>query len=188
MPRAGLTPGAIVDLALGVLDDDGLTGLTLTAVAKRAGVAVPALYKHIRNLDELVSLLRVRIIDDLTERLGADCVGRSGPDALRALAVTFRAYAIDNPHRYALTVQAAPPNTREAEAAVRMLTVFLAVLRGFGLEGSAAIHAARALRAACHGFASIQVAGGFGLAENVDESYDLLVRMVIEGLPLAKEH
>ncbi|NUR69628.1 MAG: TetR/AcrR family transcriptional regulator [Hamadaea sp.] len=187
MPRAGLTPSAIVELALGVVDEDGLPALTLTAVAKRAGVAVPALYKHIRNLDELVHLLRVRIIEDLTELLTTDCVGRSGPDALRALADTFRAYAVANPHRYALTVQAAPPNTREAEAAVRMLTVFLAVLRGFGLDGPNAIHAARALRAACHGFAAIQAAGGFGLAEDVDVSYDLLVRMVIQGLPLARE-
>jgi AcrR family transcriptional regulator len=187
MPRVGLTPSAIVDIALGVLDDDGLAGLTLTAVAKRAGVAVPALYKHIRNLDELVGRLRVRIIGELTERLAADCVGRSGSDALRSLAEAFRAYAIANPHRYALTVQAARPNSLEAEAAQRMLTVFLAVLRGFGLEGSAAIHAARALRAACHGFASIQIAGGFGLAEDVDVSYDLLVRMVVQNLPLARE-
>jgi len=114
-------------------------------------------------------------------------VGRSGSDALRALADAFRAYAVGNPHRYALTIQAARPDTREAAAADRMLAVFLAVLRGFDLKGSAAIHAARALRSACHGFASIQVAGGFGLPEDLDVSYDLLVRMVVQSLPLARD-
>lgn len=187
MPRAGLTPSAIVDLALGVVDDEGLAQLTLTKVAERAGVAVPALYKHVRNLAELHQLIRVRVIDDLTADLTAAAVGRSGEDALRALATTFRGYALRHPHRYAATVQAAEPDTRVAAAGRHMLDLFLAVLRGFGLEGSAAIHAARALRSACHGFTGIQVAGGFGLPEDLDVSYELLVTMVVRGLPLARE-
>jgi AcrR family transcriptional regulator len=187
VPRAGLTPSAIVEIALGVLDTEGAAGLTLTAVAERAGVAVPALYKHVRNLAELHQLMRVRVVEELTADLTAAAVGRSEADALRALADTFRGYAVRNPHRYALTVQAAEPHTQLAEAAQRMLELFLAVLRGFGLEGSAAIHAARALRAACHGFADIQASGGFGLPEDLDVSYDLLVRMVTDGLPLARD-
>jgi AcrR family transcriptional regulator len=183
----GLTPSAIVEIALGVLDTEGMAGLTLTAVAERAGVAVPALYKHVRNLAELQQLIRVRVVDDLTAELTTAAVGRSGADALRALANVFRDYAIRNPHRYAVTVRAAEPDTRLAEAAERMLALFLAVLRGFGLEGSAAIHAARAMRAACHGFADIQAAGGFGLPEDLNVSYDLLIQMLIDGLPLARD-
>ncbi|NUT34171.1 MAG: TetR family transcriptional regulator [Hamadaea sp.] len=187
MPRAGLTPAAVVDRALEVIDEEGLPQLTLTKVADRAGVAVPALYKHVRNLAELHQLIRVRVLGELTAELTAAVLGRSGEDALRALAKTFREYALRHPHRYAATVPAAGSDPRVAEAAGRMLEIFLAVLRGFGLEGSAAIHATRALRAACHGFTGIQVAGGFGLPEDLDVSYDLLVTMVVRSLPLARE-
>ena len=53
MPRAGLSPRVVVDLALEVVDDGGPSGwadLGLSAVAHRAGVAVPSLYKHVDGL------------------------------------------------------------------------------------------------------------------------------------------
>jgi hypothetical protein len=51
----------------------------------------------------------------------------------------------------------------------------LDVLAGYGLTGADAVHAARALRSALHGFVSLEAAGGFGLPESLDESYDRLV-------------
>jgi len=185
VPRVGLTPSAIVEIALGVVDEHGLPALTLTAVAERAGVATPALYKHVRNLADLQQLIAARVADDVTAQLTAGLVGRSGDAALRTLAHTFRGYVSRYPQRYAAIVAAPQPGTPAAEAAGRMLDLFLAVLRGYGLEGSPAVHATRALRAACHGFAMLQAGGGFGLPENLDASYDLLIEMVIRGLPLA---
>ncbi|WP_415624321.1 TetR-like C-terminal domain-containing protein [Phytohabitans flavus] len=34
-----------------------------------------------------------------------------------------------------------------------------------------------------HGFASIEASGGFGLPEDLDETYERLVRMTIASLP-----
>ncbi|HKT00864.1 MAG TPA: TetR-like C-terminal domain-containing protein, partial [Rugosimonospora sp.] len=69
-----------------------------------------------------------------------------------------------------------------ARAADDLLEVVLAVLRGYGLHGAAAVHAARCIRATAHGFASLQAAGAFGLPEDLDESYghlvDALVRQI----------
>ncbi|WP_406493389.1 WHG domain-containing protein [Streptomyces sp. NBC_00846] len=58
----------------------------------------------------------------------------------------------------------------------------LAAFRAYGMADSAAIHAARCLRAAVHGFAVLEAEGAFGLPEKLDESYDLLIHMVITGL------
>jgi AcrR family transcriptional regulator len=180
-----LTPSSIVEIALGAVDEHGLPALTLTAVAERAGVATPALYKHVRNLADLQQLIAARVTDDITTQLSTGVVGRSGDAAVRALAHTFRDYVSRYPNRHTAIVAAPEPGTPAEAAAGRMLDVFLAVLRGYGLEGSRAVHATRALRAACHGFAMLQAGGGFGLPENLDASYDLLVEMVIRGLPLA---
>ncbi|WP_344591662.1 TetR-like C-terminal domain-containing protein [Actinomadura vinacea] len=53
---------------------------------------------------------------------------------------------------------------------------------GYGLEGSAAVHATRRLRVLVHGFASIGSAGGFGLPEDLDDTYDQLIQMYLSNL------
>jgi AcrR family transcriptional regulator len=186
VPRAGLSPDAVVDVALDIVDADGPAALTLSAVAARAGVAIPSLYNHVGSLAELRQLLTQRVLQELTARIAKAALGRSGEDALRALMHTYRAYVIEHPGRYAAMVQAPDPDPRVSAAADQLLDIVLAVLGGNQLHGSNAIHAARALRAAAHGFAVLETAAGFGLPENLDTSYDLLIQMLINGLPLAR--
>ncbi|MFD0774950.1 TetR family transcriptional regulator [Streptomonospora algeriensis] len=47
VPRAGLTPAAVTEEAARLCDEEGFDQLSLSAVAKRCGVAVPSLYKHV---------------------------------------------------------------------------------------------------------------------------------------------
>lgn len=182
MPRVGLSPAAVVDAAIAILDEDGPTALTLAAVAGRTGVATPSLYKHVPSLAELRRLIAIRVLDELAERLREAALGRSGDDALTGMMLAFRRYATEHPGRYALLPQTPQADPDAAAAATRLVEVFLAVFRGYGLTGSAAIHATRAVRAAAHGFASLEVAGGFGLPEDLDTSYRTLVTLLIAGL------
>ncbi|MEV1001614.1 TetR-like C-terminal domain-containing protein [Nonomuraea sp. NPDC050202] len=180
MARAALSADAIVDLALRVVDEGGPAALTLSAVAGAAGVAPPSLYKHVRNLAELRALVSARIIGEIADQAGEAVLGRSADDAVRALMTAWRAYVRRCPNRYAAIVQS--PEPRTAEAGARLLTIMSATLRAYGMEDSAAIHAARCLRAAVHGFAVLEAEGAFGLPEDLEESYDLLIHMVIAGL------
>jgi TetR/AcrR family transcriptional regulator, tetracycline repressor protein len=56
---AGLTKAAIVQAALDLLDEVGMDGLTVRALAARLGVQAPALYWHVRSkqalLDEMAT-------------------------------------------------------------------------------------------------------------------------------------
>ncbi|PRX98866.1 TetR-like C-terminal domain-containing protein [Allonocardiopsis opalescens] len=183
MPRAGLSPAAVVDAALAVLDGGGPDALTLAAVAKRTGVAVPSLYKHVRSLGELRVLVGARLVEDLAERLGAAVMGLSRDDAVAALMRATRAYVREHPHRYAAMPLDPLHEPAQAEAGQRLMEVFLAVLRGYGLHGADAVHATRRLRAAVHGFTSLELAGGFGLPEDLDDSYQRLIAMVTASLP-----
>lgn len=180
MSRAALSREAVVDLALREVDESGPGALTLSAVATRAGVATPSLYKHVRNLAELRELLSVRITDEISDELGRAALGRSGDEALGALMDAWRAYVTRRPHRYAVVIQQPHPAMREAGD--RLMGIMLAALRGYGLDDSDAIHAARCLRAAVHGFAVLESAGAYGLPEQLDESYELLKHMIVAGL------
>ncbi|MEV0150967.1 MULTISPECIES: TetR-like C-terminal domain-containing protein [unclassified Nonomuraea] len=184
MARAGLSRDAVVDLALRIIDEEGGAALTLAAVAGRAGVATPSLYKHVRNLAELNTLVSVRVMDELADRLREAVLGRSGDEALRACMAAYRDYVTGNPGRYAAVIQAARPGQDDvAKAGGRVVDIMLATFRGYGLEGADALHAVRCLRSAVHGFAVLESGGAFGLPLDLDASYALLADMIISGLP-----
>ncbi|NDU76947.1 TetR family transcriptional regulator [Actinomadura sp. DSM 109109] len=182
MPRAGLSPEAVVDAAVAVVDAGGPGALTLAAVAGRAGVATPSLYKHVRNLAELRHLVTARVLEELAARLGEAALGRSGDDAVRALMYAYRAYVVEHPGRYGALEQTAGAEGAAGDAAERLLNILYGALRGYALDGPGLVHAARCLRSAVHGFAVLEAAGGFGLPEDLEASYELLITMVLGGL------
>lgn len=176
MPRAGLSTQAVVEVALAIVDEDGLDALTLAAVAQRAGVAAPSLYKHVRSLDALLQQVSAVATTEIAETMSHAAAGRSGPDAVRAVAVAYRRYSLDRPGRYPATQRVPhpgdPAHLTAAESAV--YTVF-AVLHGYDITGDDAVDATRFVRSALHGFVSLEVNGGFGLPQDIDRSFDRLV-------------
>jgi AcrR family transcriptional regulator len=181
-PRVGLSTSAVVDAALAIIDRHGVDGLTLAAVAERVGVATPSLYKHVGSLAELRTLVGLRILDEMTERFTAEVIGRSGDEAVARLMRCYRAYAVEHPRRYAAVPLDPLHHPAQAAAGGRLLEVILAVLRGYGLRDSAAVHATRRLRVIAHGFTSLEVNGGFGLPEDLDETYDQLISIYLTSL------
>jgi AcrR family transcriptional regulator len=182
VPRAGLSPDAVVDVAFDVIDEEGPAALTFAAVAARVGVAAPSLYNHVGSLAELRTLVSVRIMEELTERCTEAGLGRSGDDALRHLMRAYRSYVVAHPERYSAMGQQPSDDPRLLEAGNRFLDINLAVLRGYGLDGEDLIHHARCVRSAAHGFAVLEAARGFGLPQDLDTSYNRLIDMVIAGL------
>jgi hypothetical protein len=145
-------------------------------------VATPSLYKHVGGIADLRMLVAARILNDMTERFTAAVVGRAGDDAVTALLREYRAYAQQRPARY-LAMPADPlGDPALADAAWKLLNVFLAVLRGYGLEGPDAIQAVRRARVIAHGFASLEASASFGLPEDLDETHRQLIEMYLASL------
>jgi AcrR family transcriptional regulator len=182
MPRIGLTHARVVAEAAIVADEVGLDRLTLASVAQRFGVSLPSLYKHVRSLEGLKRDLALLAVRELTVALSAAAVGRAGRDALHAIARAYRAYAREHPGRAAASVRAPDPDDAEHVAASEaILAVLFAVLAGYGITGADAIDAIRSLRAAMHGFVTLEAAGGFGLPQSVDATYDRLIGLLDTG-------
>lgn len=186
LPRQGLTSDAVVAAAIADIDERGADAFTLAAVAKRCGVAPPSLYKHVPDLARLRRLVSARVLTELTKQVRPAVTGRSGYEALAGLMRAWRDYALAHPYRYAAMTNEPLSDPAQGDAGVELLEVLLAVLEGYGLTGSEAIHQARCVRAVVHGFASIEVAGGFGLAEDVDISYERLIHLVAGNLAAAR--
>ncbi|MET8800526.1 TetR-like C-terminal domain-containing protein [Nocardia sp. NPDC004568] len=125
MPRAGLSPTAVVDVAVAVVDE-------------------------------------------------------GGP---RALLRAYRDYAVEHPHRYATLPQSPRETPGWDTAGRRLMDTIFAVLTGCGVTGAEAVHFTRCIRAAGHGFATLESQGGFQLAEDIETSFATLTRMVLSALP-----
>lgn len=173
MPRAGLSRAAVVDLALAELDATGGEPLALGAIAARAGVRTPSLYKHVEGLGELEALVGARITNDLADALERSLGERSGAAAAADFLRAYREFARAHPARYrALPVRPVGHPALEA-AGERLMTIARRAVDGS--HGDDAVHALRGLRAAAHGFASLEAAGGFGLDADLEVSFALLV-------------
>jgi len=183
VPRAGLSTAAVVGAAAALADAEGLEALTLARLAGSVGVRTPSLYNHVASLDDVRRRVALVALVELGDAMRDATVGRAGEDALTAMAHAYRAYARAHPGRYAATQRAPAPDDDElATAAARAVGVLLAVLRGYGLEGDEAIHAARAVRSALHGFVALESGGGFGIPVALDESFDRMVAALARGL------
>jgi TetR/AcrR family transcriptional regulator, tetracycline repressor protein len=88
---AGLTKAAIVQAALDLMDETGMDGLTVRALAARLGVQAPALYWHVRSKQALLDEMATQIwrqIGEVMAGLPADLPWR---EVMRTYAATVRA-------------------------------------------------------------------------------------------------
>jgi AcrR family transcriptional regulator len=189
MARAGLSREAVTRAALDIIDrsgPQGFEGLTLASVAAEAGVSAPSLYKHIGSLADLRREVAIASVRHLTEVLQDATIGRAGEDAIAALAHAIRGFARRYPGRYAASQRAGNPDEpADADliaAGTRSVDVIAGALRGYRLSPEQKIDAIRALRSAIHGFVLLESGGGFGLARDLDASFDTVTRMLTRSL------
>jgi AcrR family transcriptional regulator len=166
----------VVEEAARLADEVGLERLTLAMVAKRFGVALPSLYKHVAGLDALLQGVSALATAELADAAVVAAAGRARLDALRAVADAYRAYAKAHPGRYPATQRVPDPaDPAHVAAGEKVVGAVYAILSGYGLAGDALVDATRALRSAMHGFVTIENGGGFGLPRDVDRSYRSMV-------------
>src|SRR3990170_1902880 len=106
MPRAGLTPDAVIDAASAIADADGLAAVTLARLADQLGVRSPSLYKHVDGLDGVRRALAVRGLAEASARIARAAVGKAQDDALLALAHAYWQFAREHPGLYAASLRA----------------------------------------------------------------------------------
>lgn len=183
MPRQGLDRPRVIAAAAQLADAEGLDALTLARIAARLGVRSPSLYNHVDGLDGVRRGVALLALGELASELRGAATGRAGDDALVAVAHAYRDYALAHPGRYELTQYLPQPKDSELDAAARaVVQVVVDALRGYGLADDDAIHAVRAVRAALHGFVSLEAGGGFGIPLDRDESFRRLVSAMATGL------
>ena len=174
-----MTPDIVTEAAAGIVDADGLPALTLARLAAHLGVAAPSLYKHVAGQDDLIVRVSTLSLRRLNSELTTAVLGRSGREALSSIAQAYRRFAIEHAGLYTL-IQGPfrPASDAQQTEALRVLKVFDAVIRSYGVPEGLSVHATRVVRASLHGFSDIEARGGFQILQSVDESFEFIVEAV----------
>lgn len=179
-----LTKEKVVAAAVRLANDSGsVDKVTLAELAANLQIRTPSLYNHIDGLGGLQHDLALYAGRDLLRRMRKASFGLTGRDALMTMASTYRRFAFDQPGLYTLTVIAPDAQDEElTELAQEWLQTLLLIMASLNLHGQDALHAIRGFRALLHGFISLEALGGFKMALDRDQSFELLLNTYLDGL------
>lgn len=188
--RAGLTRDFVLNTAANLADKVAPNPLTLNALAEKLDIQKPSLYNYFDGLGGLQRELALAGTRELHMRLMRAGVGKAGDEAVSALAGEFRGFIREHPGVYPLMVRASrnrkPVDKELGKVEGDVVQVVAAVLSAYHLSDEDLIHAIRGLRSFIHGFATLENAGGFGIALDLDTSFHRLVQMYLNGLRVVK--
>ncbi|MFJ4742171.1 TetR/AcrR family transcriptional regulator [Streptomyces sp. NPDC088775] len=119
---------ACLHAARELLEEDGSAGLSLRAVARRAGVSATAPYRHFADRDALVSGVAAQGYRELAGELAEAHPPPSTPDGLAALALVYVRFALEHPALF--RVMFAEPCDLTSEERVAATAVLSEYLQG----------------------------------------------------------
>jgi AcrR family transcriptional regulator len=156
-----LTPRAreIAAAARELLETEGPEALSMRRIADRLGIRAPSLYKHVPDKGALEAALIAAGFEELAERFGA------GAD-LRAVALTYRAWALEHPHLYRLMTQGRLPRERLPEGVEAAAAAPLIAATGGDPD------AARAAFAFAHGMVILELDDRFPEGADLDAAWE----------------
>lgn len=176
MPRANLSSAKILDAALQWVDVHSYEQLSMAALAQTFDVAVPSLYKHVPSLSWIKRTMAEHALQELVNVLEQAAKGRHQQEALTHISRAYRAYAKTHRGQYEAIQRAPGPSDTDLQSlGEQALRPIYDMLETYGRTGDQATHDVRLLRAALHGFVSLEEEGGFGLPLNIEESFDHLI-------------
>jgi AcrR family transcriptional regulator len=181
--REKLTRQKVIDAALTLCDEKGFDALTLAEIAKFLGIKPPSLYNHIENLDALKQQIGLQGLNAFYDVIAASAFGKSGSEALFAVADAYIQFVHENNCLYRAMTRVPDTNEPAYAALNQKLVSMLTQLAAYFVEDETdRLHCVRGLRSLLHGFASIQLEGGFRMTLPQRESLHYALAVYIRGL------
>lgn len=186
MIKNKITKDSILQAAIKISDKKGLTNLTLKDIALDLGIKPPSLYNHVSGIDDILSLIALKGLEELYNALSEASIGVAGRDAIVALSNAYRKFAVENPTLYSA---AQNPKLWHSDMAIhcsnKIIMLLKKLLSIYQLDDTQCIHVIRALRSFLHGFSQLEYAKAFELKENLDESFQIGINLLLDGFKLA---
>ncbi|WP_040746930.1 TetR/AcrR family transcriptional regulator [Nocardia transvalensis] len=137
---------SILEVAIALVDREGLRRLTMRRLGAECGVEAMALYRYVHSREDLLSGIVDHLVERLhTEQLEARREEDGWQDFLLRLAHGVRQIALDHPELFPLVATRPPeaPWVRPPLRSLRWMETFLSTLLSYGFGDDAAVAAYR---------------------------------------------
>jgi len=183
--KRNLDIATIVAAAAELVDQTSFEALTLNSLAARLNVKPPSLYNHVGGIDDVRRRLADVVATRMSHAIEAAAVGRSGDEALRDLARSYRAFATTHRELYRAFL-AARSFGDEASFDV-VATTLKKILAAYRLAATDEDNFIRILHSALYGFVALESTGVFPVDDRIDASFDVLITSQIAVLHWLEE-
>ena len=188
MPRAGLDKETVVMAAAELANDVGFENVSLKLLAERLGVRSPSLYNYVSGLDELKHEVMLYGWHSISIEI-INAVGNSGGyDAIRAMCRAFYRFSSDNKGVFnAMLWYNQYADERTLEATKSLFSVMYGLFTQVNIPRWKAEHIIRTFRSFLEGFSLLVNNRSFGHSASIDESFEMSLNILIEGLKTEEE-
>jgi AcrR family transcriptional regulator len=162
----------------------GSGALSLRAVARRAGVAPSAPYRHYADRDALISAVAAVGYRELAEYLAAASPVPGTPDDLAAVAVAYVQFALERPALFRVMFgEPCDRDSSERVATTAAISAYVAAMVGRSFPGADPQALSIAVWALVHGLAFLHLDGKFDASDPDDVAQR--VRAAVHALLMA---
>ncbi|WP_033222872.1 TetR/AcrR family transcriptional regulator [Kitasatospora phosalacinea] len=172
-----------------LLEEDGGAGLSLRAVARRAGVSATAPYRHYADRDALVSAVAAEGYAELAGHLAAAHPSPRTPEDLARVAVAYVRFALEHPAMFrVMFAEPCDPTDEERVAATAAVREYVRDVVHGVFPRSDAEALSVAVWAVVHGLAFLHLDGKLDAStpEAVSRQVHAAVHALLDAGPVAR--
>ena len=174
----------LVGIARGLVEMTGPEALTLGALASRAGIKAPSLYKHFADRAAVLKAVEIEVLYELEAHLRATIEGETAKARLMTMARAYRAWGKQKPNRYRTIYSGDAFNDAEIRTAcIHSAQPLFEELRAAGVSETRMLPLSRTLVAFMHGFVLMEIGNAFSLGGDVDEAFESSLETILREIP-----
>lgn len=180
----------IIDVCIGMIDEDGFLNLSIKTIADRLGINSPSLYKHFQGgLDEIKEAIMVYGWENLDIKIARAAVGKYQEDGLKAICYAFRDFSHEHPGVFeAICWHNSYTSLINHAMTKGVISTLYTILDSLEFTDAEKMHVLRSLRGFVEGFSMLELHGSFGDKISLDESFSYGVDVFIAGIMKGKEN
>lgn len=155
-----ITNDEIIDRAMSLIKEKGLSSFSLRDLAKEVGIKAPSMYKHFKGIDDINKIIALRLSDELNTCLKKAIANKHRDDALIAIGETYRQFIEENTELYSILLSMPDfKNEQIDQAALDTASIIISVLNDYQFSPDQVVHLERMYKSIIHGFFALTHAG-----------------------------
>lgn len=183
MPRTGLSKEEILNKSIELVNLKGINNLSVTTLSEALGIKKPSLYYHAQTVEEVIQWIMIYGWQYVSTEIVAKAEVADPETSMKNYARLFYEFAKKNSGVFEAMLWYNKYSRDELKNATEGLYKFFFEQTGkMGISRKNANHLLRTFRAFLEGFILLESHNSFGNPVSVEESFEISLQVLIEGM------